>query len=170
MTNKIQFSVEWNLITFPIFLVTTGGTGFAPRDVTPEATRAVLEREAPGLVVAMLQVCILYDFPVYTVKCSNARPQNIICVMCVAWLKPRSFARRLDWLLPVAGVRIYADGLTAVDGPFCLCCLWYIMSVAAMCASHVLVWINAQKLRTCAELRVCKYIISLCHTFDVWWS
>lgn len=31
------------------FIVTTGGTGFGPRDVTPEATRAVLEREAPGI-------------------------------------------------------------------------------------------------------------------------
>lgn len=34
-------------------LVTTGGTGFSPRDLTPEATRAVIEREAPGLAEAM---------------------------------------------------------------------------------------------------------------------
>uniref|UniRef100_A0A8C1BE36 Gephyrin n=2 Tax=Cyprinus carpio TaxID=7962 RepID=A0A8C1BE36_CYPCA len=35
-------------------ILTTGGTGFAPRDVTPEATREVIEREAPGMAVAML--------------------------------------------------------------------------------------------------------------------
>jgi molybdopterin adenylyltransferase len=34
-------------------ILTTGGTGFAPRDVTPEATHAVIEREAPGLAEAM---------------------------------------------------------------------------------------------------------------------
>lgn len=34
-------------------ILTTGGTGFAPRDVTPEATQAVIERETPGLVEAM---------------------------------------------------------------------------------------------------------------------
>jgi molybdopterin adenylyltransferase len=34
-------------------ILTTGGTGFSPRDVTPEATRAVIERETPGLVEAM---------------------------------------------------------------------------------------------------------------------
>lgn len=32
---------------------TTGGTGFTPDDVTPEATRAVIERDAPGLAEAM---------------------------------------------------------------------------------------------------------------------
>jgi molybdenum cofactor synthesis domain-containing protein len=34
-------------------IFTAGGTGFAPRDVTPEATRDVIEREAPGLAEAM---------------------------------------------------------------------------------------------------------------------
>lgn len=34
-------------------VVTTGGTGFAPRDQTPEGTRSVIEREAPGLAEAM---------------------------------------------------------------------------------------------------------------------
>jgi molybdenum cofactor synthesis domain-containing protein len=34
-------------------ILVTGGTGFAPRDVTPEATRSVIEREAPGLAEAM---------------------------------------------------------------------------------------------------------------------
>jgi molybdenum cofactor synthesis domain-containing protein len=35
---------------------TTGGTGFAPRDVTPEATLAVIERQAPGLAEAVRSV------------------------------------------------------------------------------------------------------------------
>ncbi len=34
-------------------IVTTGGTGYGPRDNTPEATRAVIEREAPGMAEAM---------------------------------------------------------------------------------------------------------------------
>ena len=38
---------------FSGLIVSTGGTGFAPRDQTPEGTRTVIEREAPGLAEAM---------------------------------------------------------------------------------------------------------------------
>lgn len=36
-----------------LLILTTGGTGFAPRDVTPEATQSIVEREAPGLAEAI---------------------------------------------------------------------------------------------------------------------
>jgi molybdenum cofactor synthesis domain-containing protein len=43
-------------------VLTTGGTGLAPRDVTPEATRAVLEREAPG-IAERLRAAAVERFP-----------------------------------------------------------------------------------------------------------
>ena len=43
-------------------VLTTGGTGLSPRDVTPEATRAVLEREAPG-IAERLRVLSVDGFP-----------------------------------------------------------------------------------------------------------
>lgn len=43
-------------------VLTTGGTGLSPRDVTPEATRAVLEREAPGLA-ERIRVLSVASFP-----------------------------------------------------------------------------------------------------------
>jgi molybdenum cofactor synthesis domain-containing protein len=41
---------------FAGLVVTTGGTGFGPRDLTPEGTSAVLEREAPGMAEAIRRV------------------------------------------------------------------------------------------------------------------
>ena len=45
--------VDWADLARLDLILTTGGTGFAPRDVTPEATCAVIERQAPGLAEAM---------------------------------------------------------------------------------------------------------------------
>jgi molybdenum cofactor synthesis domain-containing protein len=43
-------------------VLTTGGTGLSPRDVTPEATRTVLEREAPG-IAEMIRASSVARFP-----------------------------------------------------------------------------------------------------------
>jgi molybdopterin adenylyltransferase len=45
--------IEWSDDGTLDVILTTGGSGFAPRDVTPEATKAVIDREAPGLAEAM---------------------------------------------------------------------------------------------------------------------
>jgi molybdenum cofactor synthesis domain-containing protein len=45
--------IDWTDSSELDVILTTGGTGFSPRDVTPEATRAVIERDAPGLAESM---------------------------------------------------------------------------------------------------------------------
>lgn len=46
---------HWADVERCALVLTSGGTGMAPNDVTPEATRAVLDREAPGIAEAMRQ-------------------------------------------------------------------------------------------------------------------
>lgn len=45
---------DWSDNSALDLIVTTGGTGFTPRDVTPDATRAVVDREATGISVALI--------------------------------------------------------------------------------------------------------------------
>ncbi|MBO0783472.1 MAG: MogA/MoaB family molybdenum cofactor biosynthesis protein [Ktedonobacteraceae bacterium] len=51
---------EWSDEKRLNLVLTTGGTGVAPRDVTPEATLSVLEREAPGIAEAMRAISLQY--------------------------------------------------------------------------------------------------------------
>lgn len=52
-TESVTMALKEMTEGFAGLVVTTGGTGFAPRDLTPEATAAVLDRQAPGLAEAM---------------------------------------------------------------------------------------------------------------------
>ena len=61
---------------FAGLVVTTGGTGFAPRDQTPEGTRQVLEREAPGLAEAMR---LISPFGRLSRGVAGVRGQAIVC-------------------------------------------------------------------------------------------
>ncbi|MDW3212931.1 MAG: MogA/MoaB family molybdenum cofactor biosynthesis protein [Ilumatobacteraceae bacterium] len=61
---------------FAGLIVTTGGTGFAPRDQTPEGTRSVIEREAPGLAEAMRLVS---PFGRLSRGVAGVRGRSIIC-------------------------------------------------------------------------------------------
>jgi len=55
-TESVAASLRGLVSSFEGLVVTTGGTGFGPRDLTPEGTLQVLDREAPGLAEAMRSV------------------------------------------------------------------------------------------------------------------
>lgn len=64
-------------VDFAGLVVTTGGTGFGPRDLTPEGTKLVLEREAPGLAEAM-RLCNPKGLGRLSRACAGTRGQALI--------------------------------------------------------------------------------------------
>jgi len=62
VTSIVAQLISWCDVDAADLVLTTGGTGLAPRDVTPEATRVVLEREAPGIAERM-RVLSVESFP-----------------------------------------------------------------------------------------------------------
>jgi molybdenum cofactor synthesis domain-containing protein len=66
---------------FAGLVVTTGGTGFGPRDLTPEGTRAVIEREAPGIAEAIRRASDAggRGFGMLSRGVAGARGQALIC-------------------------------------------------------------------------------------------
>ena len=80
-------------------VLTTGGTGFAPRDITPEATKAVIEREAPGIAEA-IRVKSLQITPkaMLSRAVSGIRGRSLIINLPGS---PKAVRESLEFVLPV---------------------------------------------------------------------
>ncbi len=82
-------------------VVTTGGTGFGPRDVTPEATLAALEREAPGLAELMRKAG-LEATPMAALSRAVAGSRGATLILNLPG-SPKGVRESLEAVLPVAG-------------------------------------------------------------------
>lgn len=80
-------------------VVTTGGTGFGPRDVTPEATRAVIDREAPGLAELMRSAGLAHT-PMAALSRAVAGARGRALILNLPG-SPRGVRESLDSVLPV---------------------------------------------------------------------
>jgi gephyrin len=80
-------------------VLTTGGTGFAPRDVTPEATLRVIEREAPGIAEALRSESLkITRHAMLSRARAGIRGQTLIVNLPGS---PKAVKENLDILLPV---------------------------------------------------------------------
>lgn len=80
-------------------ILTSGGTGFAPRDITPEATRSVIEREAPGIAEALRAESLkITRHAMLSRAVAGIRGRTLIINMPG---NPKAVRENLDVLLPV---------------------------------------------------------------------
>lgn len=80
-------------------ILTSGGTGFAPRDITPEATRQVIERETPGIVEALRAESLkITKHAMLSRAVAGIRGQTLIINLPGS---PKAVRENLDVLLPV---------------------------------------------------------------------
>ncbi|MEY3361068.1 MAG: hypothetical protein RL531_787 [Actinomycetota bacterium] len=84
---------------FSGLVVTTGGTGFGPRDLTPEGTRAVIEREAPGFVEAVRRASDAEGRPLGMLSRAVAGTVGTALVLNVPG-SPKGAVEALDVCLP----------------------------------------------------------------------
>jgi molybdopterin adenylyltransferase len=90
---------EWCDVNRVDLVLTTGGTGFAPRDVTPEAMRTVIEREAPGLGEAM-RAATLAAVPTSMLSRSIAGIRNRTLIVSLPG-SPKGCRECLEVIMPV---------------------------------------------------------------------
>jgi len=80
-------------------VLTTGGTGLAPRDVTPEATKAVIEREAPGIAEALRAISLQYT-PMGMLSRGIAGTRGHTLIINLPG-SPKAVKECLEYILPV---------------------------------------------------------------------
>jgi molybdenum cofactor synthesis domain-containing protein len=91
--------IEWADGAEMDVILTTGGSGFAPRDITPEATRAVIEREAPGLAEAMRSASLkITPHAMLSRSVAGIRKQTLIINLPGS---PKGAVENLQVILPV---------------------------------------------------------------------
>ena len=98
---------------FAGIVLTTGGTGFGPRDLTPEGTRAVIEREAPGIAEAIRRVSDGdgRGFGMLSRGVAGSRGQALICNL------PGSSSGAIEGLDVLAPIAAHALDLLAGGHP-----------------------------------------------------
>ncbi len=90
---------EWSDEKSLNLILTTGGTGLAPRDVTPEATKAVIDREAPGIAEAMRAVSLQHTpFGMLSRGVVGTRRRTLIVNLPGS---PKAVKECLECILPV---------------------------------------------------------------------
>jgi len=97
-------------------ILTTGGTGFSPRDVTPEATAAVIQRPAPGLAEAMRQASLkITPHAMLSRAAAGIRGQTLIINLPGS---PRAAVENLAVITPVLphAVQLLTDDPQAEKG------------------------------------------------------
>ncbi len=89
---------EWSDQKHLNLILTTGGTGLAPRDVTPEATKSVLQREAPGIAEAMRATSLQYTrMAMLSRGVAGVRDRSLIINLPGS---PKAVRECLDYILP----------------------------------------------------------------------
>jgi molybdenum cofactor synthesis domain-containing protein len=90
---------EWSDDKQLHLILTTGGTGLAPRDITPEATKAVLEREAPGIAEALRAISLQYTRTAMLSRgVAGVRGRTLIINLPGS---PKAVKECLEYVLPV---------------------------------------------------------------------
>ncbi len=90
---------EWSDERRLNLILTTGGTGMAPRDVTPEATRAVIERDVPGIAEAMRSNSLKYT-PMAMISRGIAGVRGRTLIINLPG-SPKAVNECLEYILPV---------------------------------------------------------------------